>query len=145
MPSKWDGYVRSRDKLNTLYLRMQKTHEYESRQGAELRTEAAILKVTWPFDHVTIWKNYISTITRAMACIHGRVLTYASRFSTQTLKLSPTSYLIIHFLNHTFINLSNQFYLLYLYKCLVFLTMKVLSTNYFQSEHAQLLWYSTFK
>ena len=33
-------YVRSRDKLNTSYLHLQKTHEDQTRQGADLQWDA---------------------------------------------------------------------------------------------------------
>ena len=44
---------------------------------------------TW--DHVTIWKIYISTFTRFIANKLGRVLTLGRIFSTQTLESTPTS------------------------------------------------------
>ena len=40
----------------------------------------------------TIWEMYIYTFTRLMVTKLIRVLTSGKRFSTQTLKLSPTSY-----------------------------------------------------
>ena len=52
MPPEWGGHVRSRDKLNTLYLHLQKTHEHQIRQGADLQWEASILQ-----NHVTHWSR----------------------------------------------------------------------------------------
>ena len=47
------------------------------------------LLITWPtWCQMTNWKIYISTLTRLMVTKHGRAL---RRFSTQTLKLLPTS------------------------------------------------------
>ena len=41
--------------------------------------------ITWPtLGHTTLWKNYISTITKPMDSKPGKVLTYG-RFSTQML------------------------------------------------------------
>ena len=45
-----------------------------------------ITRTKW--DHMTVSKIYITTITRFMVSKPGRVLTYGSRFITQTLKLS---------------------------------------------------------
>ena len=48
--------------------------------------------ITWPtWGYVTIWKIYISAVTRLMANKSGKVLTYGRRFSTETLQSSPTS------------------------------------------------------
>ena len=48
--------------------------------------------ITWPtWSQLTVPEIYIFTITRVMASRPGRVLTYASSFSTQTLKSPPTS------------------------------------------------------
>ena len=44
---------KSRDKLNTLYLHLQKNHEHQTNQSADSQWEAPILKAAWPFDHVT--------------------------------------------------------------------------------------------
>ena len=49
----WGGYVRSRDKLNTLYLHLQKTCRGQTKQGVDLQWQAPMLKATWHFDHVT--------------------------------------------------------------------------------------------
>ena len=43
-------------------------------------TETPTLKVTWPFDHVTIWDIYISTFTRLLTTKLGRVVTLGRRF-----------------------------------------------------------------
>ena len=53
MPYQWGGHVRSCDKLNALYLHLQKTYEHQITQGADLQWQAPIVKATWPFDHVT--------------------------------------------------------------------------------------------
>ena len=92
------GHVRSRDKLNLLYLHLQKTYENQTRQGTDLQWELPSLKpydplITWPtWGHTTISKIYIFFITRLMASKPGRLLTYGRRFITQTLKSSPPSY-----------------------------------------------------
>ena len=59
--------------------------------------EAAIFKPTWPFYYMKDVrtcdnsKKFVSTIKRPMVSKSGRLLTYRRRFSTQTLKSSPTS------------------------------------------------------
>ena len=118
--SQW-GHVRSRDKLNTLYLHLQKTHRHQTSQGADLQWwclvadlhwltvvmeaggdlqvkeptyGAPILKERWLFDHVTNVRSldsYISTITRFMVSKHGMVLVYGSKVWTQKLKSSTLS------------------------------------------------------
>ena len=51
--------------------------------------------IRWPvWGHDTIWVIYIFTFTRLKATKRGRVLTSGRRFSTQTLRSSPTSCLI---------------------------------------------------
>ena len=52
MTFQWGGLVRSRAKSNALYLDLQKSHEQQTRESADLSSEAATLKATWPFDHV---------------------------------------------------------------------------------------------
>ena len=52
MTPEWGGHVRSLEKLNTLYLHLQKTRGQQTSQGVDLEWEAAILKTIWPFDHV---------------------------------------------------------------------------------------------
>ena len=37
MPPQWGGQVRSRNKLNTLYVHLQKTHGHQTMQGADLQ------------------------------------------------------------------------------------------------------------
>ena len=52
--------------------------------------------IAWPtWGHVTIWKIYVSTLTRLMATKLGMLLTSVRRFSTQTLKFSSTFWLIL--------------------------------------------------
>ena len=53
----WRGQVSPGDKLNTLFLHLQKFHEHETRQGADLQWESLIIKATWPYDHVTNGKS----------------------------------------------------------------------------------------
>ena len=53
MTSKWVDHVRSRGKLNALYLQLQKTHKHPTRQVVDLQGEAPIFEATWYFDHVT--------------------------------------------------------------------------------------------
>ena len=47
----------SRDKLNTLYFHMKKTHRHQTRQGADLQRDVLILKATLFFDQVTNVKS----------------------------------------------------------------------------------------
>ena len=54
----------SRDKLNSLYLHLQKTRVHQNRQGTGLKWEAPILKAILPFDYVT---NLRSGDSRYMA------------------------------------------------------------------------------
>ena len=96
----WGVHMRSQDKLNTLYLHLQKTHGHQTGQSADLMWETPILKAAWPFNHVTNvtssgnWNNYISTITRltevnqSWCQIMGGV---SNCFSKELLKLSPNS------------------------------------------------------
>ena len=44
MAPQWSGLVRSRDKLNTFYLHLQKTHGYQTREGANLPLESQACK-----------------------------------------------------------------------------------------------------
>ena len=46
MTSKWGGLVRSRDKLNTLYPHLWKTHGHQTRLGVNLPWETPTLKAT---------------------------------------------------------------------------------------------------
>ena len=69
--------------------------------------------ITWTtLGNLTIRKIFISTIARFMVSKAGTVLTYGKRFGTQTLKLSPTCFIILlvkpvlTFQYTTFINLS---------------------------------------
>ena len=59
MVPQWGGHKRSCDKLNILYLHLQNTHRHQgnpwtTKQGADLQWDPPILKVKWPFDHVTL-------------------------------------------------------------------------------------------
>ena len=68
--------------LNLLSWRLMLTSSYHSVTWSLIR---------WSYlDHVSVWKIYISTLTRLVATKLGRVLTTGRRFSTQMLKLSPT-------------------------------------------------------
>ena len=75
MAPQWGGHVRSRSKWNTLYLDLQETYGYETRQDANLLWGITHLKlhdslITWlSWRHVTMWKIYISTFTRLVAAI----------------------------------------------------------------------------
>ena len=44
--------MRSRDKLNSLYLHLQKPHKHQTRPGGDLLWQAPTLKVTRLFDQV---------------------------------------------------------------------------------------------
>ena len=66
----------SRDKLNKLYLHLQKTHGHYTRQGAKLPRGAPNIKPTLSFDQL------ISPLSQVfMATKVGRVLTSRRRFS----------------------------------------------------------------
>ena len=67
--------MRPLGKLNLLHFYLQKTHGHPIRQGADLRREIFILKTSWRFDHVTVWKTPISTFTKFMVTKFWRVLT----------------------------------------------------------------------
>ena len=76
------------------YLYLQKMYRHHNRQGADVVVETSkhdrlFKRPTW--GHVTIWKIYTSIFMRFIANELGRLLTLGSIFSTQTLKLSPTS------------------------------------------------------
>ena len=47
-PFQWGGLVRTRDKLNSLDLHLQKTHEHHTRQSAALLGQAFTITITWP-------------------------------------------------------------------------------------------------
>ena len=77
-----------------IHLHLQKMYQHLNRQGAELVLEAPkhvslIKRPTW--DHVTIWKIYISIFMRFIAKKLVRLLTLGRVSSTQTLKSSPSS------------------------------------------------------
>ena len=40
------GFVRSREKLDTIYLHLQRTHGHQTRQAAGLQSDAPTLKAT---------------------------------------------------------------------------------------------------
>ena len=74
----WVHYIStSRGTMNT---KLGKVLTYSERQP--------FFKATWPFDHVT---NVGSSDNLKIPKLLGRVLTYASRFSLQTLKSLSTS------------------------------------------------------
>ena len=85
------GLVRSNEKLNTLYLHFQKTYGYQTRQDGDLTWEAPTRQFICLFDHVTNWKNCISTFTGLMATKTGKEVTSERRLRMQRLKSSPTS------------------------------------------------------
>ena len=43
----WNGLSKSRKKLNTLYLYLQKAHENQTRQGADWLWEVPAIETTW--------------------------------------------------------------------------------------------------
>ena len=87
---------------------------YHTRQGANLVLEAPkhdpLIKLpTW--GHMNVWKIYISTFMRFIANKLGRVLIFGKIFSMQTLKSSPTSCWVVHYIwvfNSNF-NVTNTF------------------------------------
>ena len=77
--------MRSRDKQP---LHMQKTHEQQIRQDANLQWQATIIKVTWSIDNLTKAKprdnskNLFSIIATLMASQLDWVLKYGRSLST---------------------------------------------------------------
>ena len=87
--------MRSRDKLNTLYLHLQKTYQHQIRQGGDLLWEAPILKFTRPFNRVNNLKSLDKIITSLskylLATKLSRVLTSGRRLRPKKPKWSLTS------------------------------------------------------
>ena len=77
-----DSLARSRDKLKPLYIHYQSGNGYQTWQNGDLPWRAHTHKVTQALgqrvlqDHVTNYKNCISTTTVPVATKHGRILTY---------------------------------------------------------------------
>ena len=96
MTPQWGGLPGTLDKLNNLYLHLQRLQEHQARQRTGLPWEAPTTKATWSFDqmtmqgHVTVWRIYGSTFIWLVASKLGQVLTSRRRFSTWMLKLSLT-------------------------------------------------------
>ena len=86
MTPKRGSLVGSRDKLNTLYLHLQKTHGHYTRQGAKLPRRASKIKPTLSFDQLISPLSQVFMATKA-----GRVLTSGRRFSLQKLESSMVS------------------------------------------------------
>ena len=77
------------------------------RQGANLAQEAPKHDhlIKWPtWSHMIVWKIYIATFTRFIANRLSRLLIFGRIFSTQTLKSSPISCLLLeHVALHAFL------------------------------------------
>ena len=58
--SPWGGLVRTPDKINILYLHLQRTHGQDIMQDADLPWEAPTIKAKWTFDHVTNTSSHVS-------------------------------------------------------------------------------------
>ena len=88
------GLARSRDKLNTIYLHLQKTHDTKLGKVLTYLETPLPLKLHGPLimwsmlGHLIIWKSYIY-FTRLTNL--GKMLSYRRMFCTQLFKLSPTS------------------------------------------------------
>ena len=75
-------------------------YQHHNRQGADIVLEAPKHDplIKWPtWDHVTVWKIYISIFMRFIANKLGRLVTLGRIFITQMLKSSPTSCLLVSF------------------------------------------------
>ena len=96
--------MRSYDKLNALHLHLQKTHEHQTRQSADLPWEAPNQMIFWLRDqHVVTWKfeKFLSPLSQDLATKPGKVLSYRRRFSIQSLKSSPISCLCLKQVDNT--------------------------------------------
>ena len=85
--------MRLHDKLNTLYIHLQKIYGHHTREGIDLPWEAYTIKVTLHFYQVTnvrssnkLIKIY-PHIAKSVATILGRVVTLGRRFRPQELFL----------------------------------------------------------
>ena len=89
----WVGLVRSRDKLDTLFLGLQRPIDIKLSKVLTYRKRLPPVKphdflVTWPTgDHVTAWKILTSIFIRLMITKLDRVLTSRRSFSMQTFVL----------------------------------------------------------
>ena len=97
MTPHWGGLVRSRGKLDTLYLHLQRPMDIKL---SKMLTYSKMLPpvkphdflVTWlTIDHVTVWKILTSIFIRLMITKLDRVLTSSRSFSMQTFVLPQTS------------------------------------------------------
>ena len=71
-------------------LNYQNAYDHQTFQGGDMLQECGLV-VKWNWGHVTVWKIYVSTLTRFIANKLGRLLTLERIFRTQTLKSSATS------------------------------------------------------
>ena len=100
MTLQWGGYARSRNKLNTLYLYLEKTDGRQTGKVLTCSERLSSLKshntlITWyTWGHVKILKNYILTIKRLMTSKPGKVRSYGRGFSTQMLEPLSISFWI---------------------------------------------------
>ena len=100
MTPQWGSLVRSRDKLNTLYLHFKKSMDMDTKLGKVLtyRDRFLLLNpqgplITWQFE------KFMSPLSQDLFATElGRVLTSGRCFSEETLKSSPTSCLVCCFL-----------------------------------------------
>ena len=49
----------TRDKLDTLYIKLQKTYRHRNRQGVNLLWETFTFKVAWPIDYMTKFRSLV--------------------------------------------------------------------------------------
>ena len=92
MTPQWGGLVRSPDKLNTLYLDLQKTHEHQTRQNGNLLAEILTYKdtlalwlrgqqeITWQFKIVVSLSQDLWPLTMA-GCWFRREVSARKRLS----------------------------------------------------------------
>ena len=77
------GLVRSRDKLNRLYLHYLSVYDYRTWKNGDSLWETLTHKVTcknvFLQEHVTNWKQYISSTTVPMSTKLVRLVTYLER------------------------------------------------------------------
>ena len=91
------GLMSSRDKLNMIYLHLQKAYGHQTRQGGDLPWENFTFKVIWPFGHTTnvqSRENLKNDLLFPKTCGHQILQGIDVRFNTQTPKLAPTSFCV---------------------------------------------------
>ena len=69
------GHVRSGNKLNALYLHLQKPYEHQAGQSDDLAWQSPTVKITRQYDHVTnTWSPNYSKKLYILATNFGRAM-----------------------------------------------------------------------